>query len=33
MTEGRITPEEAVLRIEAKSLDQLLHQTFDAAAG
>lgn len=30
--EGRITPEEAVLRIEAKSLDQLLHPTFDAAA-
>ena len=28
--EGRITPEEAVLRIEAKSLDQLLHPTFDA---
>ena len=27
--EGRITPEEAVLRIEAKSLDQLLHPTFD----
>ena len=30
--EGMITPEEAVLRIEAKSLDQLLHPTFDAAA-
>ncbi len=28
--EGRITPEEAVMRIEAKSLDQLLHPTFDA---
>ena len=28
--EGRITPEEAVLRIEAKSLDQLLLPTFDA---
>ena len=28
--EGRITPEEAELRIEAKSLDQLLHPTFDA---
>ncbi len=27
--EGMITPEEAVLRIEAKSLDQLLHPTFD----
>lgn len=27
--EGRITPEEAVLRIDAKSLDQLLHPTFD----
>jgi pyruvate,orthophosphate dikinase len=27
--EGKITPEEAVLRIEAKSLDQLLHPTFD----
>ena len=26
--EGMITPEEAVLRIEAKSLDQLLHPTF-----
>lgn len=26
--EGQITPEEAVLRIEAKSLDQLLHPTF-----
>ena len=30
--EGKITPEEAVSRIEAKSLDQLLHPTFDAAA-
>ncbi len=30
--EGMITPEEAVLRIEAKSLDQLLHPTFDNAA-
>ncbi len=30
--EGKITPEEAVLRIEAKSLDQLLHPTFDAAS-
>ena len=30
--EGRITPEEAVLRIEAKSLDQLLHPTFNAEA-
>ncbi|MBQ2803109.1 MAG: pyruvate, phosphate dikinase [Lachnospiraceae bacterium] len=30
--EGKITKEEAVLRIEAKSLDQLLHPTFDAAA-
>ena len=28
--EGMITPEEAVCRIEAKSLDQLLHPTFDA---
>ena len=28
--EGKITEEEAVLRIEAKSLDQLLHPTFDA---
>lgn len=27
--EGHITPEEAVLRIDAKSLDQLLHPTFD----
>ena len=26
--EGKITPEEAVLRIEAKALDQLLHPTF-----
>ena len=30
--EGMITPQEAVLRIEAKSLDQLLHPAFDAAA-
>ena len=30
--EGMITPEEAVLRIEAKSLDQLLHPAFDAEA-
>ncbi|MDE7059633.1 MAG: pyruvate, phosphate dikinase [Lachnospiraceae bacterium] len=30
--EGMITREEAVLRIEAKSLDQLLHPTFDTAA-
>ena len=30
--EGKITPQEAVLRIEAKSLDQLLHPTFDADA-
>ncbi|MBQ4522463.1 MAG: pyruvate, phosphate dikinase [Lachnospiraceae bacterium] len=30
--EGMITEEEAVCRIEAKSLDQLLHPTFDAAA-
>ena len=30
--EGMITPEEAVCRIEAKSLDQLLHPTFDVAA-
>ncbi len=30
--EGMITQEEAVLRIEAKSLDQLLHPTFDADA-
>lgn len=30
--EGKITEEEAVLRIEAKSLDQLLHPTFDAEA-
>jgi pyruvate,orthophosphate dikinase len=28
--EGKITEEEAVLRIEAKSLDQLLHPTFNA---
>ncbi len=30
--EGMITPAEAVARIEAKSLDQLLHPTFDPAA-
>ncbi|MCD8078242.1 MAG: pyruvate, phosphate dikinase [Lachnospiraceae bacterium] len=30
--EGMITDKEAVLRIDAKSLDQLLHPTFDAAA-
>ena len=30
--EGMITPEEAVCRIEAKSLDQLLHPNFDANA-
>ena len=30
--EGMITEEEAVCRIEAKSLDQLLHPTFDTAA-
>ena len=30
--EGMITPEEAVSRIEAKSLDQLLHPTFDPEA-
>ena len=30
--EGQITEEEAVCRIEAKSLDQLLHPTFDPAA-
>ena len=30
--EGKITQEEAVLRIDAKSLDQLLHPTFDPAA-
>ncbi len=30
--EGKITPEEAVLGIGAKSLDQLLHPTFDPAA-
>lgn len=30
--EGMITPKEAVARIEAKSLDQLLHPTFDQAA-
>ena len=30
--EGMITPEEAVMRIDAKSLDQLLHPTFDGEA-
>ncbi len=30
--EGMITPEEAVMRIEAKSLDQLLHPMFKAEA-
>ena len=30
--EGMITKEEAILRIEAKSLDQLLHPTFDVDA-
>lgn len=30
--EGKITEEEAVLRIDAKSLDQLLHPTFDPDA-
>ena len=30
--EGKITPKEAVMRIEAKSLDQLLHPTFDLEA-
>ncbi len=30
--EGLITPDEAVLRIDAKSLDQLLHPTFDPEA-
>lgn len=30
--EGMITPAEAVLRIDAKSLDQLLHPTFNAEA-
>lgn len=30
--EGMITPEEAVMRIEAKSLDQLLHPTFNKEA-
>ena len=29
---GTITPEEAVMRIEAKSMDQLLHPTFDPEA-
>jgi pyruvate, orthophosphate dikinase len=30
--EGKITKEDAIKRIEAKSLDQLLHPTFDTAA-
>ncbi len=30
--EGKITPETAIARIEAKSLDQLLHPTFNPAA-
>ena len=30
--EGKITERDAVLRIDAKSLDQLLHPTFDVAA-
>ncbi len=30
--EGKITPQEAVLRIDAKSLDQVLHPTFDTEA-
>jgi pyruvate,orthophosphate dikinase len=30
--EGKITKEEAILRIDAKALDQLLHPTFDASA-
>lgn len=30
--EGMITPEEAVMRIDAKSLDQLLHPTFNPKA-
>ena len=30
--EGKITKEEALLRIDAKSLDQLLHPTFDTEA-
>ena len=30
--EGMITPEEAITRIDAKSLDQLLHPMFDEAA-
>ena len=30
--EGMITPEEAIMRIDAKSLDQLLHPMFDAEA-
>ena len=32
VAEGVITPEEAVLRIEANALDQLLHPTIDPAA-
>ena len=32
VAEGVITPEEAVLRIEADALDQLLHPTIDPAA-
>ncbi|SCP96677.1 pyruvate, phosphate dikinase [Anaerobium acetethylicum] len=30
--EGKITPQEAIKRIEAKALDQLLHPAFDVAA-
>ncbi len=30
--EGKITPEEAIARIDAKSLDQLLHPAFDVKA-
>ena len=30
--EGKITKEEAIQRIDAKSLDQLLHPGFDEAA-
>ena len=30
--EGKITPEQAITRIEAKSLDQLLHPTFNVKA-
>lgn len=29
VTEGKISKEEAILRVEAKALDQLLHPTFD----